>query len=83
MYQDGPSSAAAVPKLHVWSYRTLVFPELYQGAPPLTLNNSDYFLILHKKKIKLKDRIFSLYIVSQSQIKAVHPTGSTSHYIFY
>jgi hypothetical protein len=34
-----------------------------------------------KKKIKSKDTIFSLYNVSQSHIKAAHPTVSTCHYI--
>jgi len=54
MYQGGPSSRAVVPKLLVCSYKTLVFLELDQGSPPLTLNNSDYFLILHKKKSSRK-----------------------------
>jgi len=49
MNQGGPSSGAVVPKLPVCCYRTLVFLELDQGVPPLTLINGEYFLILHKK----------------------------------
>jgi len=49
MNQGGPSSGALVPKLLICSYRTLMFLELDQGAPPLTLKNGYYFLILHKK----------------------------------
>jgi hypothetical protein len=71
-----------VPKLPVCSYRTLVFPELDQGAPPLTTNNGGYFLVLHKK-LHQKIKFSQFYILSQFHIQTVYLIGSKSYYIFY